>query len=109
MSNKREFWFNHIEAWRKSKMAQTEYARLHNLSIKSFGYFRRRYFHDQKTQTESKPPTLLPVSLVSDDDIKPASSFPGITLTCPGGYRVELASGFEPAALKQVLNILGAL
>ena len=41
MSSKRQFCFQHIEAWRKSQMAQAEYARQHNLSIKSFGYYRR--------------------------------------------------------------------
>ena len=106
MSSKREFWFKHIEAWCKSQLAQAEYARQHNLSIKSFGYYRRRYFQQRQAQTETTRPTLLPVSVAADEAIKPASSTPGITLTSPGGCRIELAAGFDPAALKQVLSIL---
>ena len=106
MSSKRQFWFQHIEAWRKSQMAQAEYARQHNLSIKSSGYYRRRYFREQQAQTEATRPTLLPVSVVTDEAVKPEPSAPGITLTSPGGCRIELAAGFDPAALKQVLNIL---
>ena len=51
MASKREFWFQHVEAWRKGRMAQSEYARKHNLSIKSFGYYRRRYFQEKEQTT----------------------------------------------------------
>ena len=106
MSSKRQFWFQHIEAWRKSQMTQTEYARQHNLSIKSFGYYRRRYFREQQAQTEATRPTLLPVSVVTDEAVKPGEpSAPGITLTSPGGCRIELATGFDPVALGDGANL----
>ncbi len=38
MSDKRQFWFQHIEQWEQSGLSQTKYARQQGLSIKSFGY-----------------------------------------------------------------------
>ena len=109
MSSKREFWIKHIKAWSKSDMAQAEYARQHNLSIKSFGYYRRRYFHEeQKTQPEAIAATLLPVTVVADEQARPTVPEPGITLQSPGGFRIELAAGFDPVALQQVLKALEA-
>ena len=107
MPSKREFWIEHIKAWSKSDMAQAEYARQHSLSIKSFGYYRRRYFHEeQQTQPETIKATLLPVNVVADEQVKPSVSDPGITLQSPGGFRIELATGFDPVALQQVLKAL---
>lgn len=107
MPNKRQFWIEHIKAWSKSNMAQAEYARQHNLSIKSFGYYRRRYFHgEQQVQPETTRTTLLPVTVVADGQTKPEAPEPGITLQSPGGFRIELATGFDPVALQQVLKAL---
>ena len=50
MSAKRDLWFQHINAWQESELSQAEYVRQHNLSAKSFGYYRRRYFKSQHAQ-----------------------------------------------------------
>ncbi|MGI9283367.1 MAG: hypothetical protein ACR2PX_27565 [Endozoicomonas sp.] len=39
---------------------------------------------------------------------QPVSSEIGITLTSPGGIRIELAPGFDPQALQMVLQVLEA-
>jgi hypothetical protein len=39
---KQAFWERHIELWRNSSLTQVEYCRQNNLSIKSFGYWKRR-------------------------------------------------------------------
>ena len=52
---------------------------------------------------------LLPVSVVPEEQIEsPVQTAPAITLTSPGGFRIELASGFDPQALQAILRILEA-
>ena len=48
---KHQYWLNHIEAWQASDLSQTEYARRHNLSPKTFNYHKRRHckVHAPKT------------------------------------------------------------
>ncbi len=109
MSTKRQFWFQHIEAWQQSQLSQSEYARQHGLSIKSFSYYRRRFVqeHQQSQQEPSVP--LLPVSVVPEEPVgSPAQTVPGITLSSPGGFRIELAPGFDSQALQAVLQLLEA-
>ncbi len=114
MSSKREFWFRHIEAWRKGRLAQSEYARKHNLSIKSFGYYRRRYFKEQElTASQTVKTNLLPVTVIPEAVTAAKSTVPdvansGITLISPGGFRIALAAGFDPQTLQQVLKMLEA-
>ncbi len=111
MASKREFWFRHIEAWRKGLMAQSEYARQHDLSIKSFGYYRRRYFPElEQTASQHAPASLLPATVipeqVTNDRPRTSTAAPAITLTSPGSFLIELATGFDPKVLKQALKML---
>ena len=108
MSAKRDFWFQHIKAWQVSDLSQAEYVRQHNLSAKSFGYYRRRYFQSKSAEMdESKRTSLLPVQL--DDKSEPLAENQGsIFLTTPDGYRIELSSGFNADTLQRVLQVLEA-
>lgn len=108
MSNKQQFWFQHIQQWQQSGLSQAEYARQQTLSIKSFGYYRRRYA--QKT-IDKAPASLLPVNVSNDkpDDSSAQPSGSGITLTSPTGFRIELAPGFNPQTLQAVLRTLEAV
>ena len=93
-------------------MAQSEYARKHDLPIKSFGYYRRRYFRELEQATSQPTNTsLLPVTVISEPvtEDKPGTStmtMPGITLTSPVGFRIEQSTGFDQKVLKQVLTML---
>ena len=108
MSAKRDFWFQHINAWQVSDLSQAEYVRQHNLSPKSFGYYRRRYFQSRPAEMdESKNTSLLPVQL--EDESEPLSEDPGsILLTTPDGYRIELSPEFNANTLQRVIRVLEA-
>ena len=109
MSNKRQFWFQHVEQWEQSGLSQAEYARHQGLSVTTFGYYRRCYIH-QKTEPETPSASLLPVNVVVDEPAQQLlqTSSTGITLTSPGGFRIELSSDFDSVALQKVLEILEA-
>ncbi len=106
MSEKQQFWFQHIEQWQQSGLSQAEYARQQKLSIKSFGYYRRRY--RQQSAPDKKPTPLLPVTVANIETNSPPAQpgTTGITLTSPSGFRIELAPGFDPQTLRTVLQTL---
>ena len=101
---KYQFWLNHIEAWSRSELSQAEYTRQHALSIKSFAYYKRRY----GTEPEPPPrPQLVPVVMPEEnsaDSILPPGS--GITLTSPGGFRLELPTDFDESCLRRILQVV---
>ena len=105
MSDKRQFWFHHIELWQASGLSQAEYARQNQLAIRKLNYYKRCFLEEQ---CPAKPASLVPVTVT--EAAAPASELApsGITLTSPGGFRIELAAGFDHQALQQVLNALGA-
>ena len=109
MSDKRQFWFHHIEHWEQSGLSQAEYARQQGLSIKSFGYYRRRYNRQQPLSVKPNV-SLLPVSVTTEEPAEQSvqTSSTGITLISPSGFRIELSSSFDPVALQSVLKVLEA-
>jgi len=104
MSDKREFWFHHIKLWQASGLSQAEYARQNKLAIRKLNYYKRCFLAEQ---APVKPVPLVPVTVTEPTSV-PAPSLPGITLTSPGGFRIELDAGFDPKALQQVLKVLEA-
>jgi hypothetical protein len=108
MSEKRDFWFQHINAWQVSDLSQAEYVRQHNLSAKSFGYYRRRYFQSQPAEiADPGHSPLLPVQLEDESDIQ-SEHRNCIILTTPNSYRIELPYGFDTATLQRVIRVLEA-
>ena len=105
-----DFWTKHIHAWGESGLSQTEYARKHQLSVKTFGYHKRRHFNQAVIEPVQASQPLIPVSIAEESVSKkqtPAETIEtGISLISPGGFRVELTAGFDPSVLKQVLNLL---
>ena len=57
---KRQYWLNHIEAWQDSDLSQIEYARRHNLSVKTFQYHKRQ----QSLLTPASKPAQAVVPVV---------------------------------------------
>ncbi|MCW7552787.1 hypothetical protein NX722_09050 [Endozoicomonas gorgoniicola] len=103
-----DFWKHHIRAWKKSGLSQSEYARRHELPVKTFGYHKRRLDNQRIIQSaldSKEPKSLIPVSVAQEPEPQKTQET-GITLVSPSGLRVELASGFDATALKQVLNLL---
>ena len=98
---KRQYWHNHIEAWQNSGLSQAEYVRRNGLSIKTFGYYKRRSHSAPKPQLQQ---TLVPVSIEREKPIGTTES--GISLTTPQGFKVVLAPDFDAACLKRVLQVL---
>ena len=107
MADKRQFWLQHVEQWEQSDLSQAEYARQHELSLSTFGYYRQCYLKKSRAKPLEASTSLLPVNIADEAPAEqPAQSEVGIILTSPGGIRIELAPGFDPQALQMVLGML---
>ena len=100
---KHQYWLNHIEAWQASDLSQTEYARRHNLSAKTFNYHKRRHC---KTPAESRPVQSVVPVVVETPEVSNVPNTSGIILSTPQGIKVELEPGFDTDCLKRLLEVL---
>ena len=109
MADKRQFWLQHVEQWEQSDLSQAEYARQHELSLSTFGYYRQCYLKKSRAKPVEASTSLLPVNIADEAPAEqPAQSEAGITLVSPCGFRIELSSDFDPMALQTILKILEA-
>jgi hypothetical protein len=100
--DRRKFWATHIEAWSQSGLTQVDYCRRHGLRWSNFHYWRKRL------NGLPAPAALveLPVSSIIDGQ---ATRDPNGLVLIFDRYRVEIADGFNPAALARLIQVLGHL
>ncbi len=104
---KRNYWRRHLQKWRDSGLPQTQYCRNKNLSLKSFGYWKRKL--SEKTEP---PPKLvqLPAPQLFTPPLKTGSPQPaGLTLIHSQSIRIEIAEDFSSIALGKLLRTLETL
>lgn len=90
-SQKQRLWQRHIRSWQASGLSQAGYCRKHDLSLASFGYWRKRVKADA-------PPTIVPVVRESPTV--------GVQLRSPGGWQVALPPSLSLDALRALLAAL---
>jgi hypothetical protein len=98
VEEKRNRWKKHVKDWRNSGMTQAAYCRRHNLSAKSFYYWRKKY-------SDFSPPTLVPVKFA----IHPKRLSNSLSLNIGSRYKIEIHRGFDSETLQQVLSVLNQL
>lgn len=98
---KRVFWENHIEQWRRSDLSQSTYCRNHDLKTHRFFYWRRRVL--ETPSDVSFVPLALPVN--------PAHHHRAadVRICTPNGFTIELGGCDEPVALEQLIAMVAAL
>lgn len=91
----RNSWGNHIHQWSQSGKSQTEYCREHNLSIKSFCYWKRKF-------TKLSDNNFVEIKRASGR-VSP-STF--IEVISPDGIVVRFREDTSINCLKNILTIL---
>jgi len=97
-AEKRRFWEQHVRNWKSSGLTQAEYCRQHELSSKSFLYWKRK-----------DKPMIAPVCLVEVPVQRraPISPHPRpLRLVVGSLYGIELERDFDTQALDQLLQFL---
>jgi hypothetical protein len=87
-------WLEIFRQWEQSGLTRAEYCRMKKLAVSTFDYWR------QKTRNKSTGQSdLVKVSLGTRHNREPA-----LTLLLPGGYQIEVPSGYQSENLKQLIT-----
>lgn len=91
-------WAAFEAQWRESGKVIEAFSKEHHISPGAFRkYLKRKSAGDGSGFVEIQAPIVA------------GSHRPGITLSMPGGLRIELASDFDPGTLETTLRVLGVL
>jgi len=96
----RQRWYERIEAWQQSGQSQCDFCEGHNLGLASFQRW-RRLFETEEKQTDPAPIAFLPVSV---KEATPSN----LTVVVNNDLRIEIPVGFDPNALRQLIQLLRA-
>ena len=95
---KQSSWDDHLRGWKLSGLSQAEYCREHRISIKCFGYWKRKLKRSE-----------ISTSLVEIRGLQSSQIFSRpnpLFLTLGNGYRIEIERGFDSETLDELLRIL---
>jgi len=92
---KAKFWEDHIQAWQKTDLSQSEYCRKNRLVPHRFWYWRKRI-----EQPSAKGITFVPLPISPN---RTGQTAPVTSITTPNGYRIEFTDGFNPAVVRQLM------
>lgn len=101
VTEKHKFWQSHIEVYQHSGNTQADYCRRNGLSIKTFGYWKRKLC--------SKRPAAVSFVPVSIKRPYPASAntSTSLRLVVGNGYGIDVGDGFNPDTLRRLIDTLG--
>ncbi len=91
-SRKQQFWQRHIRAWQSSGLSQAAYCEYLQLSLASFGYWRKRC---SVIPASSSLPAVIPVLR--------ETCAGGAQLRSPGGWQILLPAEIDANALCKLL------
>lgn len=123
-SNKVEFWTAAVELFRGSGLSCTEFCNREGLSYSTFCRWRDRLMNQQDKNTASAKPKDYPLSNSVEsaeagrvEEVKFVSagvieagggSTAGIEVRFSSGVSINVCKGFDRAAFRDVVSILGA-
>jgi len=103
LEQKRSYWKQQIEQWQQTGLSQAEYCRRNNLKHHQLVYWKKRYL---KAETEV---SFVPVQLEALLDIPAPADQASLTVIIDNKFKVEIAAGFDPQLLRQVVTALRGL
>ncbi len=97
----RQRWLERIHEWELSGLTQKAFCEQRHLGLASLQRW-RRLFKTEEASHNSAPVALLPVSV---KETKPAN----LTVVVDDKLRIEIPAGFDPNALRRVIEVLRAV
>jgi hypothetical protein len=94
----RQQWLEHIQHWQHSGLTQVAYCEQHHLGLKSFQRWHGKLKQERKPQASSAT-TFLPVNIT-------VPKVQNLSLLIGDDLRIEIPAGFDPAMLKQIVQVL---
>jgi hypothetical protein len=96
----RQRWRERIQAWEQSGLTQKAFCEQHHLGLASLQRWRRLLKMEQASSSPA-PVAFLPVSV---KEMRPWN----LTVVVNDTLRIEIAAGFDPRALRQIIEVLRA-
>ena len=110
-ADKQRFWRDHMEGWQRSGVSQREYCAQQGLSLSTFTLWRRRLAAGSLVPVGVVDFVPLPLPVALPGPNRGATALTRDTQTpivvLAGGYRVEVAKGFDADTLRAVVTALG--
>ena len=94
----RQRWRERITDWKLSGQSQKTFCEHHHLGLASFQRW-RRLFETEEKQTDPASIAFLPVSV---KETSPSN----LTVVVNNDLRIEIPAGFDPNALRQLIQVL---
>ncbi len=101
-TKKQDFWREHSEAWKASKLTQVEYCVQQGISYQSFTYQHKR----MTVKSQRSSVGFVEAKL---EAIAAHNQTAGLQLILPNGIRIGIPNEVNPVLLKTVLAIAGSL
>lgn len=100
-SGKIKFWRQHIQAWQSSGLTQSAYCRQNYLKVHQLIYWKKKI---------DEPSTSVSFVQVPINHNLPVMAPPSkVSVFTNNGFRIDVASGFDPAMLKQLIETVQQL
>jgi hypothetical protein len=95
-------WAMHLDKQQRSGLSQRAYCAAHDLSLKSFAYWRRK----RRTAALPAAPRLVPVRLIEEPS--PVGVLGSGVRLHTGGIVIDLATQFDASTLQRVLAVMAS-
>jgi hypothetical protein len=97
----RQRWRERVNAWKDSGQSQKEFCKAHHLGFATFRRWRGIFKAEnaEGVVATAEPVRFLPVSVHEPP-------YTNLTIHIQDDLRIELAPGFDPQLLRQVLQVL---
>jgi len=97
-AEKPSYWQAQVSSWRGSGLSQAQFCRDHNLKVRDFGYWKRKF------SQSSSAVSFVPLRVKSSPS--PSSS---LGLVLDSGLRIEVREGFSSGTLRDLIHTLREL
>ena len=99
---KAERWQQHLDEYRTSGLTRKEYCKKHRLNIHQMDYWRKRFKEAPSVSKTQSNNDFIQVQVKED-------SLPDSCIKLRiGQVSIEVAAGFDPVHLKNILRVFGA-
>ena len=96
----RQRWLERIRAWEESGLTQKAFCEQRHLGLASLQRW-RRLFKSEENSSDPAPVALLPVRVKEKGPSH-------LTVVVSNDLRIEIPAGFDPHALRQIIEVLRA-
>ena len=101
--NSKQFWEDHVNHWNKTSLSQASYCQEHELSIKRFGYWKRKLLGAIKLAASSKK---VDGFIQISPKHYPPTRMSALVIELPNQLRIEGVTADNIQLAKQLAELL---